>query len=286
VPRSRVVAVTVVLGCCLLLGSPDAAAEADGSSVAAPPASGWLTLVPPLLAILLAILFRQVVPALLAGVWIGAWIGFGGPFTAVLRTLDHYLIGALVDRDRLSIIVFSMLLGGMVGVMSRSGGTRGLVESLSHRATDRKRGQLFTWLLGMAIFFDDYANTLVVGNTMRPVTDRLKVSREKLAYLVDSTAAPVASIALVSTWIGFEVSLIGDALGDIGSAEDAYWIFLQSIPYCFYPILALAFVGMVALTGRDFGPMRAAEGRAAGGRLVADGAVPLTDFDHDALTLS
>ena len=283
-PRFRVVAAAVVLACCLLVASPGVAAEPDGDSVASPPTVGWLTLVPPLLAILLAILFRQVVPALLAGVWIGAWIGFGGPFTAVLRTLDHYLIGALADRDRLSIIVFSMLLGGMVGVMSRSGGTRGLVDALAHRATDRKRGQVFTWLLGIAIFFDDYANTLVVGNTMRPVTDRLKISREKLAYVVDSTAAPVASIALISTWIGFEVSLIGDSLTDIGSGEDAYWIFLQSIPYCFYPILALAFVGMVAMTGRDFGPMLRAERRAAGGRLVADGAVPLTDFDQPALT--
>ena len=120
-PRFRVVAAAVVLGCCLLVASPGVVAEADGDSVASPPTVGWLTLVPPLLAILLAILFRQVVPALLAGVWIGAWIGFGGPFIAVLRTLDHDLIGALADRDRLSISVFSMLLGGMVGVMSRSG---------------------------------------------------------------------------------------------------------------------------------------------------------------------
>lgn len=244
---------------------------------------GWLSLLPPLLAILLAIFFRQVVPALLAGIWIGAWIGYGGLLTSVLRTLDGYLIGVLLDRDHISIIVFSMLLGGMVGIMTRSGGTRGLVDALSHRATDGRRGQFFTWLLGLAIFFDDYANTLVVGNTMRPVTDRLRVSREKLAYIVDSTAAPVAAIALISTWIGFEVSLIGDTLVDVGSSQDAYWLFVQSIPYCFYPILALVFVFMIAVTGRDFGPMWRAERRAAGGRLVAEGALPLSEFDHPAL---
>jgi Na+/H+ antiporter NhaC len=250
---------------------------------ATPPSLGWLTLVPPVLAIALAILFRQVVPALLAGVWVGAWIGYGGPVTGALRTLDQYVVGALADRDRISIIVFSLLLGGMVGLMSRSGGTRGLVDLLSRHATNRRRGQFVTWLLGLVVFFDDYANTLVVGNTMRPVTDRLRISREKLAYIVDSTAAPVAAVALISTWIGFEVSLISDALADVGSSEDAYWIFVQAIPYCFYPLLALAFVAMIALSGRDFGPMLRAERRALDGKLIADGSVPLTNFEHPAL---
>jgi len=244
---------------------------------------GWLTVVPPLLAIALALAFRQVVPALLAGIWAGAWIGYGGVLVGFLRTLDRFLIDALVDRDHMFIMVFSMLLGGMVGIVSRSGGTAGLVEVVAPRATDSRRGQFFTWLLGLLIFFDDYTNTLVVGNTMRPITDRLKVSREKLAYIVDSTAAPVASLALVSTWIGFQVSLIGDSLADLGSQEDPYWIFVQSIPYCFYPILALAFVLMVALSGRDFGPMLRAERRAATGRLVAADSAPLSDFDHSSL---
>jgi Na+/H+ antiporter NhaC len=244
---------------------------------------GWLTLVPPVLAILLALLFRQVVPALVAGVWAGAWIFFGGPFVALLRTIDHYVIQALVDPDHVAIIVFSLMLGGMVGLVSRSGGTMGLVEALTPYATDSRRGQLVTWLLGILVFFDDYANTLLVGNTMRPVTDRLRVSREKLAYIVDSTAAPVTAIALISTWIGYEVSLIGDSLKDLGSDLEAYSVFLQSIPYNFYPILALAFGLMVASSRRDFGPMLKAEKRAAGGRLLADDAAPLADFDGEAL---
>ena len=244
---------------------------------------GWLTLLPPLLAIVLALLFRQVIPALLAGIWAGAWVYFGDPFLGVLRTLDYFVVQALGDPDRVRIVVVSLLLGGMVGVVSRSGGTLGLVEALAPLATNARRGQLVTWLMGVLIFFDDYANTLLVGNTMRPVTDRLRISREKLAYIVDSTAAPVASIALVSTWIGYEVSLIGQSLERIGSDLDPYGIFIQALPYNFYPLLALFFGLLVASWGRDFGPMLAAERRAAGGKLLADTAVPLSDFDSDGL---
>jgi Na+/H+ antiporter NhaC len=244
---------------------------------------GWLSILPPLLAIALALLFRQVVPALIAGVWVGAWIIHGGPFAGALRTLDGYVVPAVADLDHASIIVFTFLLGGMVGIMSRSGGTLGLVDVLVPRATTSRRGQLVTWLLGILVFFDDYANTLLVGNTMRPVTDRLRVSREKLAYIVDSTAAPVASIGLISTWIGYEVSLIADSLDTVGSDLDAYGVFLQSLPYNFYPILALAFGLYVASSSRDFGPMLRAERRAAGGKLLSDTAVPLTDFDNDVL---
>jgi Na+/H+ antiporter NhaC len=244
---------------------------------------GWLTLLPPLLAILLALAFRQVIPALVAGVWVGAWIVSGGPFTGALRTIDTYVIRALADTDHVSIIVFSLMLGGMVGIMARAGGTVGLVESLRPYATNTRRGQLVTWIMGIAIFFDDYANTLLVGNTMRPVTDRLKISREKLAYIVDSTAAPVAAIGIVSTWIGYEVGLIGDALRAVGSERDAYAVFLQSIPFNFYPILALVFGLLIAGSMRDFGPMVSAERRAREGKLLADTAVPLSDFDAEAL---
>ena len=244
---------------------------------------GWLTLLPPLLAIALALMFRQIVPALFGGVWVGAWIVHGGAFVGALRTIDGYIVSALADSGRVAIVVFSLLLGGMVGIISRAGGTIGLVEALSPYATNTRRGQLVTWFLGILIFFDDYANTLLVGNTMRPVSDRLKISREKLAYIVDSTAAPVASIALVSTWIGYEVSLIGNSLAQLGSDLDAYAVFVQSLPYRFYPVLALIFGLMVATTRLDFGPMLAAERRARAGKPLADSAVPLADFDNENL---
>jgi Na+/H+ antiporter NhaC len=231
---------------------------------------GWLSLLPPLAAIILALITREVVISLFAGIWLGAlFTADWNPLTATLRTVDEYAVGALAgDADHVAIVVFTLLLGGMVGVMSRSGGTLGMVEAMRPAATSRRRGQFFTWLSGIAIFFDDYANTLIVGTTMRPITDRLRVSREKLAYVVDSTAAPMAAIALISTWVGFEITLIGDALESaagtvadpaeaadlLAAAGNPFNVFLHSIPYLFYPILALFFVLMIVVTGRDFGP--------------------------------
>ncbi|MFH0779211.1 MAG: Na+/H+ antiporter NhaC family protein, partial [Candidatus Eisenbacteria bacterium] len=129
------------------------------------------------------------------------------------------------------------------------------------------------------------ANTLIVGNTMRPITDRLKVSREKLAFIIDATAAPVASLAIISTWIGYEVGLIGDSCSALGISQNPYLIFLETIPYRFYPILALVLGFSVAISGRDFGPMLKAERRARfHGKPLSDTAVPLADFDSPSLT--
>jgi Na+/H+ antiporter NhaC len=228
---------------------------------------GWLSVLPPLLAIAMALVFRQVISSLFAGVWIGAWIAveisWEGLFLGLLQTVDTYLVEALANPDHAAIIIFSLMIGGMVGVVSRSGGMQGVVNAVTEWASDARRGQLVTAFLGLGIFFDDYANTLIVGNTMRPLTDRLKVSREKLAYVVDSTAAPIACVALVSTWIGYEVGLIASAVQQIdGLSEGAYSIFLHSIPYSFYPLFALFFVFAVIGTQRDFGAMYEAERRA------------------------
>ena len=246
---------------------------------------GWTSLLPPLAAILLAVAFRQVVLALLVGVWLGAVLVFHtDPFTGLLRTADTYIIGSLLDSGHLTVLVFSFLLGGMLGVIHRMGGTRGLVALVSPWARSPRSGQLSTWIMGILVFFDDYANTLLVGTTMRPVTDRLRISREKLAYIVDSTAAPVASIALISTWIGVEVGLIQDAFAGAGIPGDPFAAFVASLPYRFYPIFALVFGFLVALTGRDFGPMLRAERRARGkGEVLRPGAMPLADFDNAAL---
>lgn len=251
---------------------------------------GWLSLLPPLAAIVLALIFKEVVISLFAGIWLGALILAGyDPIKGTLSVVDHFVVQSVADSDHASIIVFSLLLGGMVGVMTRSGGTVGIVDSLRKYAKTPRHGQFLTWLAAMFIFFDDYANTLIVGNTMRPVTDRLKVSREKLAYIVDSTAAPIAVIALISTWVGFEISLIGDALGSaaaqttdpvvreqlLAGSANPFNVFLHSIPYLFYPILTVIFVLMIALSGRDFGPMLKAERRAiSGGGVIRPGSMP------------
>ena len=253
---------------------------------------GWISLLPPLVAILLALIFREVVISLFAGVWLGALFHAGlDPLAAVWRTVDRFVLEALADPGHAAIIIFSLLLGGMVGVMARSGGTQGIVEAVRPLATSPRRAQLATYLAGLGIFFDDYANTLIVGNTMRPITDRMKVSREKLAYVVDSTAAPIAAIVFVSTWVGFEISLIDDGLAiaaeqagtppDVAAellAANAFTVFIHSIPYLFYPILALVFVALVIWTQRDFGPMWEAENRASrGDGLYREGAMLMSD---------
>src|SRR5690554_5199075 len=153
---------------------------------------------------------------------------------------------------------------------------QGVVNRLIKYATNRRSGMLTTYFLGLAIFFDDYANTLVVGNTMRPITDRLKISREKLAYIVDSTAAPVAAVAFITTWIGAELTYITDGLAKIELqqgvtiAESAYGVFMNSLAYSFYPVFTLFFVFFILYKQRDFGPMYSAEKRTLEEGVVGD----------------
>jgi Na+/H+ antiporter NhaC len=237
---------------------------------------GWVSLLPAFTAIAVALIIRSVVPALLLGIWLGATalqsFSLKGAGLGLLDSFQVFVANAVADVDHAAIILFTMMIGGMVGIITRNGGMMSIVKMVVSRAKTAVGAQVAAWLMGLMIFFDDYANTLVVGNTARPITDQLKISREKLAYIVDSTAAPVVSIALITTWIGYEVSLIDEALQDIGELADvpAYAIFLQSIPYSFYPILAITFVFMVAITGRDMGPMYTAEIRARRGRVVAE----------------
>jgi Na+/H+ antiporter NhaC len=256
---------------------------------------GWLSLLPPLVAIALALLTREVILSLFAGIWLAALLLVGfNPISATTMTLDSFILEPLTDGDHVAIVLFSLMLGGMVGVITRSGGAQGIVEVLRPFATTRKRGQFFTWFSGLIIFFDDYANTLIRGNTMRPMTDELRISREKLAYIVDSVAAPIAVIAPISTWVGFEISRIGDSLAATAEqvtdpvlqaqlaagAANPFNVFLHSIPYLFYPIFAMMLVLMITLTGREFGPMLKAERRAlSGGGLFRPGARLAADVD-------
>ena len=246
---------------------------------------GWFSLLPPLVAITLALVFRNVLLSLFLGVFVGALALAGwNPFVALARIIDQYIVVALTTPSRAKIILFSTLLGGMVGVISKSGGTLGIVKRISGYATTAKRGQVASWLMGIMIFFDDYANTLIVGSTMRPITDRLRISREKLAYVVDSTAAPVVSIFPISTWVGFEIGLIGAAFAALDLPFNAYTTFLQSIPFRFYQILALVLGLTIALSGRDFGAMLIAERRARRtGAVLDDDATPLADYATAAL---
>lgn len=231
---------------------------------------GFVSVLPPLLAILIALLMRNVIPAMLLGIWCGATaLHTFTPRGATLGLMDgfaEFVVGALANRDHAAIVLFSMMVGGMIGIITRNGGMAAIVRALASGASTAVRAQLAVWSMGLMIFFDDYSNTLVVGNTAKPLTDKLGVSREKLAYIVDSTAAPVVCVALITTWIGYEVGLVDAAIAEIPEiTESAYTVFLRSIPYSFYPLLAIFFVFAVASTGRDFGPMYSAERRARAG---------------------
>ena len=282
----------------LFIGWVDLHAWTDTSNSESGFYGTWISLIPPLVAIGLALLTREVVLSLFAGIWIGALFVVGmNPFAGTAHSLD-LLIDALVNADHVAIIVFSLLLGGMVGVMSRGGGTQGVVDVLSKFATTRKKGQIFSWASALFIFFDDYANTLIRGNALRPMTDRLKISREKLAYIVDSTAAPLAVTAVITTWIGFEITQIQNSLAGMAEtttdaalaaqlqagADNAFIIFLHSIPYLFYPILALIFVLMTIIMKKEFGPMLVAERRAYSGHgVIREGSMPATDTSLETL---
>lgn len=220
----------------------------------------WLSILPPLIAIAVALIFRQVLFALFLGIWSGAFlvngISFGGIFSSFFTTLSSYIVPATADVNHMSIIVFTLLIGGMVGIITDNGGTRGIIRAITRFVRTKVQGQLITALMGFIIFFDDYANTMVVGNTMRPLTDKLRISRAKLSYLVDATAAPVATVALVSTWIGAMVGFIAEAESKMPHFnESAYSVFVHSLPYNFYSFFTIFFVILIAWTGRDFGPM-------------------------------
>jgi len=218
---------------------------------------GGLTLLAPLVAIALALITRKVIPSLAAGVVVGALVATQADFLLAANRLAAFSYAIVTAADKILICLFSLLVAATVGVMGRAGGTRALVKKVEVIAKGRRGAMTSSWLAGAIVFFDDYANCLVVGSAMGPVVDRFRVSRAKLAYIVDATAAPVASLALISTWVGYEVSMIADNM-PIADAN-GFNIFLNALPYRFYCILTLFFVGAIALTGRDFGPMLKAE---------------------------
>jgi len=238
---------------------------------------GFLSLLPPLFAIVLCFITKQVLASLFIGIWIGSTILTGwNPLSGVTQTLG-YVVDSAADSWNATILLFDFVVGGLIGLIYLSGGAQAFVRDVTKKVKNSRGGQFAAWLFGLVIFFDDYANTAIVGNAFRPVTDKLGISREKFSYIVDSTAAPVASLALISTWVGYEVGLIGDAIEGTAITMTPYTVFLNSIPYRFYSIFAIVLVLSIALSQRDYGPMLKAEYRArTTGKLFADGASPLS----------
>jgi Na+/H+ antiporter NhaC len=249
---------------------------------AAPP---WYSIVPPLLAVTLALVTSRIFLSLGAAVFVGGLLSLcvaGGPPGAVGRLAQGtgvaFVYQSLADHpDNLLILLFVVLIMAMISVMLASGGLQGVANWLMKYARSARSTRLVTMAAGLIIFIDDYANTMIVGPTFRPLTDRQRISREKLAFLVDATAAPIAGIAIISTWIGVEVGFLSDIAVEKGMARDGYAMFFDALGFRFYCILMIAFVFFNALSGEDFGPMAKAEERARKlGKLLDDGAKPMT----------
>jgi len=250
---------------------------ADAAEVAAK--LGFWTLLPPIIAITLAFLTKNVILSLFIGIYSGSFLlgvtggkAYLSSFIGGFGDITHRIINSLGDPWNAGIILQCLTIGGLVALVSKMGGAKAVAESLAKRAKTPKSAQIITWVMGLFIFFDDYANALIVGPIMRPITDKMRISREKLAFIIDSTAAPVAGIALISTWIGYEISVIKDGYTLIGMGDiNAYNVFLKTIPYRFYNILMLVFVAASGYFMRDFGPMAKAEKRARSTGEVASG---------------
>lgn len=226
-----------------------------------PYAAGWLSIVPPIVAIVLALLTKEVLSSLLIGILTGTLIyTIGTDGNVIMDTLQttFTLMGNKVDFN---ILIFTSLLGALVYVVAMSGGTKAYGNWAVERVKTRRATLFSTSGLGILIFIDDYFNCLSVGTVMRPLCDRYNVSRAKLAYIIDSTAAPVCIIAPVSSW----AAAVGSSLKGNGVFESDMAAFIACIPWNFYALLSIFMVFFIIATGLDFGPMRRSEERAAAG---------------------
>ena len=214
--------------------------------------TGWLSILPPIIAIALALITKEVYSSLFIGILSGTLIysfaGGGTVFSAASTTFD--MMSSKI-ADNAYMIIFLALLWAVVSLVSKSGGSQAYGRWAGKKLKNKRSASLFTSLLGALVFIDDGFNCLTVGTVMRPITDRLKISREKLAYIIDATAAPVCIIAPVSSWAVAVASEV--------SETDGFNVFLSTIPYNFYALMTILMVFFISFTGRDFGPMRKAE---------------------------
>ena len=215
----------------------------------------WWSILPPLCAIALALITKEVYISLFLGIFIGAGLYCGFSPVAWMETIFSTEVGflaALTDSWNQGILIFDVMLGIVGVLMMKSGGSMAYGRWTREKIKTRKGAQFMTFLLGVFIFVDDYFNCLTVGSVMRPCTDDHKVSRAKLSYLIDSTAAPVCIIAPISSW----AAAVAGSMDQIPEGYNSLGLFCRSIPFNFYAILTLVFVVCIIFMGIDFGPMR------------------------------
>lgn len=260
--KIAVVIITLGLGCGLLAYFSPQGGE-DQSAVV------WYSIVPPMLAILLAFLTQHVLLSLGVAIIAGGFLSSvpqaplsAGAWMLGLRTAVTYVTDTVTSSTNLLVLSFIPPIFIMIEVIMASGGFRGIILWLLKWVKGRKSAQAVTALMGVLCFIDDYTNAIVVGSMMQPMTDRFRVSREKLAFLVDATSAPVAGIAVVSTWIAYEVGLLRQIAEKLQIDKSGYSLFFDALSFRFYCLLMIVFVFVQIFMDRDFGPMRAAQERA------------------------
>ena len=254
----------------------------------ASPAVLW----PSVLAVGLAFVTRDIYLSLFLGAFSGALLLHGGnPWTAFHDLLIGRLIPSLMDRWNISVLIFTLMMGGFAEVLTRNGGMTALSERVMGRSRSPRRAGLGAYLMGWLVFFDGLASSVLVGKSMRPIADRAGLSREKLSFIVDSTSAPVAGLSLLSTWVAYEMSVIRQGLTNTGDTAlaDAVapfsWLVL-SLPFRFYNWFMLLLVFLLIWFMRDWGPMLAAENASRSNpRLAADPTAEAATGSHSALAL-
>ncbi len=236
---------------------------------------GWISLLPPVIAIVLAIVTREVLLSLTVGIMVGSFILFDGNLMASFTGVFDFVFQSAGDPDwNMRTIIYTLFLGSVLGMITKAGGARSFADWSSKTIKSRKGAQGVTFATGIALFFDDYFNALTVGSVMRTVTDRFKISREKLAYITDSTAAPVVILMPISTWVAYIVGMMGDQFNQLGLDNNPFMEFIYTIPYNFYAWLTLIMVAVIIFTNLEYGPMAKAEKRAlAKGILYEEGSI-------------
>lgn len=237
---------------------------ADGEAPAPAMYATFASLVPPVVAIVLALITKEVYSSLFVGILVGGLFYSGFQFEGtVTHIFENGFIAVLSDGYNVGILIFLVILGAMVSLMNRAGGSAAFGRWAKEKIKSRAGAQLSTIVLGVLIFIDDYFNCLTVGSVMRPVTDRHNVSRAKLAYLIDATAAPVCIIAPISSWAAAVTGFV--------EGEDGFSIFIRAIPYNFYALFTIAMMIILVVMKFDYGPMAAHEKNAMGGDLFSTG---------------
>ncbi len=237
---------------------------------------GWLSILPPVLAIVLAIWTRQVFISLFVGIWLG-WVILTGGVISGLAAAIQACVDVFKDNGNTRVIIFSSLIGALITLTQRSGGVQGFVDWIQQTnfVRSRRGASVLAWVVGMSIFIESSITCLVTGAIARPLFERFKISREKLAYILDSTSAPVCVLIPLNAWGAYVLGLLSHE-----GVENPIGVFFQTIPFNFYALLSVLLVAFISFTFMDFGPMKKAERRAdETGKTIADNAIPLVSED-------